>query len=69
MRFLIKVHKIDCFSKKTLKILEKSANIMYLCKGGQNRRFCSFGKQKMHPAGKMDEFSCFRNGSECKTTA
>lgn len=34
MRFLIKVHKIDCFFKKSLKILEKSVNIMYLCKGG-----------------------------------
>lgn len=42
MLFLIKVHKIDCFSKKTLKTLEKSTNIMYLCKGGWNRRFCSF---------------------------
>lgn len=34
MLFLIKVHKIDDFFKKSLKTLEKSANIMYLCKGG-----------------------------------
>lgn len=67
MLFLIKVHKIACFFKKTLKTLEKSTNIMYLCKGGWNRRFCSFEGRKMHPAWMQGvEFTGLRTFTDVK---